>query len=114
MKMNSKGEGEVMEEEGGGAGGGGAGRGARARKGEERGRRKKRGGVRARGSSRTAILSLMCQRPGRPKASVLPEPVSAMPTRSWRERTIGHACAWIGVGFAYFFVTTRISTHNVQ
>ena len=40
----------------------------------------------------------MCTRPGRPKASVLPEPVAAMPTRSRPDRMMGQHCAWMGEG----------------
>lgn len=41
---------------------------------------------------------LMCTSPGSMYASVLPEPVMAMPSRSRPDSAMGQPCAWIGVG----------------
>lgn len=35
---------------------------------------------------------------GNRNANVLPEPVCAMPIRSWPVKAIDHPCAWIAVG----------------
>lgn len=51
-----------------------------------------------------AFCARMCFRPGRPNASVLPEPVAAMPTRSLPDWIIGQHCAWIGDGCANVLV----------
>lgn len=40
----------------------------------------------------------MCRMAGRPKASVLPLPVAAMPTRSRPLSAMGRHCAWMGDG----------------
>ena len=50
------------------------------------------------GAPEAACCARMCTRPGRPKASVLPEPVAAMPTRSRPDRMMGQHCAWMGEG----------------
>lgn len=47
-----------------------------------------------------------------PKASVLPEPVAAMPTRSWPDRMMGQHCAWMGDGCAKSLVARRSSAEN--
>ena len=52
----------------------------------------------------------MCRRQGRPNASVLPEPVEAMPTRSRPARAMGRHCAWIGEGAEKLRVACSISS----
>ena len=58
--------------------------------------------VGARTSARGPMPALLDRRrrasAGMPKASVLPLPVSAMPTTSFPESAGGHAQAWMGVG----------------
>mmetsp|Transcript_16759 Transcript_16759/g.32424 ORF Transcript_16759/g.32424 Transcript_16759/m.32424 type:complete len:269 (+) Transcript_16759:1483-2289(+) len=39
--------------------------------------------------------------PGAPKASVFPDPVEAMPMRSWLLRMMGQLWLWMGLGVAY-------------
>ena len=43
---------------------------------------------------------------GSTKASVLPEPVLAMPMQSRPLMMAGRACAWIGIGFVYFCLSS--------
>ena len=45
---------------------------------------------------------------GSTKAAVLPVPVWAMPSRSRPERTVGMACAWIGVGVRVILRRERV------
>ena len=53
------------------------------------------------------FLWIMCARAGTEKASVLPEPVSAIPTMSRPEATMGQHRLWIGVGLAKFLQAVR-------
>ena len=54
------------------------------------------------GHPRSTSLASLCAStwasPGSPKASVLPEPVAAVPTMSRPDKMMGQLCAWIGLG----------------